>query len=180
MMFIVELYSEADTEALISFEAETLGDVAVEVKTFESESQELVDYVKVYEGDVASWYLVTDEYMLESADHEDTRTLEEDFGDSIDDLVNESGWFADLLSEELQDIDEAYKKRVSSTGKVSRVRSKKTRSRRATRTTGMSKTALKRRAKKAAKTRRRDVGGTKKATKKRKKAMRRRRQLGVK
>lgn len=178
-MFIVELYSEGDSEALSAFEAETLGDVALEVKTLESDSQDLVDYAKVYEGEDVSWYLVTDEYMLESADQEETDSLEEDFGDSIDDLVNESGWFADLLSEELQDIDEAYKKRVSSTGKVTRVQSKKIRSRRATRTTGMSRSSLKRRAKKAAKTRKRDVGGTKRAVKKRKKAMRKRRQIGA-
>lgn len=69
--------------------------------------------------------------------------------------------------------------RTDSSGKrqVKRVRDRKTRSRRATQTTGRSKADLKRSARKSAKSRRQDVSGTRKASRKRKLTLRKRKSL---
>lgn len=104
------------------------------------------------------------EWWLENADEEDLKLISEE---------------EEITLEELQELQEALKKRVSSSGKVSRVRSKKVRSRRATITTGKSKTALKRAARKAARTRKRNPSSVKRANRKRRKAMRRRKSMGI-
>ena len=75
---------------------------------------------------------------------------------------------------------EALVRRVNSQGKITRVKSRAVRSRRATLTTGMSRAALKRRARKAARTKKRNPSSMRKALRKRKKALRRRRQFGIK
>jgi len=94
----------------------------------------------------------------------------------LDELKEELG----LTDEEFkQHLDEAMTKHVSSKGKVTRTRSRKQRSRSATRTTGMSKSELRRRAKKAARTRRKNPASLKKAIRKRQKAMKRRRAMHI-
>ena len=81
---------------------------------------------------------------------------------------------------ELEELVEAIKKQVTSTGDISRVKDRAFRARRATLTTGMSKSDLKKRARKAKKTKKRNVGGLRKSLKKRAKAMKRRKQMGIK
>tara|TARA_B100000700_G_C14991390_1_gene831522 strand:- start:1097 stop:1483 length:387 start_codon:yes stop_codon:yes gene_type:complete len=105
------------------------------------------------------------EFMFEDADEEDIKAIKEDLGWS---------------DEEFEEVMEDLKKRVSSTGKVKKVRSRKVRSRRAAMTTGLSKAALKRRARKSAKARKRNPSGQKRALRKRKKALRLRKQRGLK
>lgn len=99
-----------------------------------------------------------------------------DFGEIIEcelDILND----ADRGEEELE---EDYRRRVTSTGKVSRVRSRQARQRRATMTTGRSPSARKRSARKAARTKKRNPSIQRKALRKRRKAIRRRRQMGLK
>jgi|AntDeeMinimDraft_6_1070357.scaffolds.fasta_scaffold02005_2 hypothetical protein len=79
--------------------------------------------------------------------------------------------------EDVDAIMESLKKRVSSDGSVKKVRDKKTRSKKATRTTGMSKGELKRRGKKSAKTR--SHQSQTKSKRKRKKTNRIRRRMGL-
>lgn len=83
------------------------------------------------------------------------------------------------LNDIVERIEESLKRRVSSKGQVSKVRSRDIRRRRATATTGMSRTQLKRRARRAAITRKRNPGAVRKAVRKRKRAMRRRKQLNI-
>lgn len=85
------------------------------------------------------------------------------------------------FSEFCEYLDESVVKvvRTGADGKrkVSRVRDKKSRSRRATQTTGRSKADLKQSARKSAKSRRQNVSGTRKATRKRKITMRKRKSM---
>lgn len=178
-MFTVELFTEDDIDSLGTYQVECLSEVTTEIKDIE-ESGAVVDYVRVTGAKEQNWYLVEDDLTFSGADEEISESLDLDYSDDVFDLIAESGWFEEMLAEESEELDEQLKRRVDSKGKVSRVKSKKVRSRRATRTTGMSKSALKRRSKKSARTRKKDVGGTKRAGKKRKKAMRRRRSMGVK
>lgn len=82
------------------------------------------------------------------------------------------------------ELIERIVKRVSMTDRkaggslVSKVKDKKTRARKATQTTGLSKSKRVKTARKAAKTRKRDKAGQRKANKKRKKSMKKRDQLG--
>lgn len=76
-------------------------------------------------------------------------------------------------------LDETLVKHVSYRGDVSKTRTLKQRRRSASRTTGLSRAQLKRRARKAAKTRKRNPAAQKKAVKKRKKAMKKRKQRGL-
>lgn len=80
-------------------------------------------------------------------------------------------------NEVVDEILESLKKRVSSDGSVRKTRSKQQRSKRATKTTGMSKAALRRRGRKAARTRTR--GSQKDAKRKRSKSMRIRKRMGL-
>lgn len=105
-----------------------------------------------------------EEFIVNEADEEDLSVI-----------FSESG----LTREEFDDVLESLRKRVSSTGKVTRVKSRQTRRRRATMTTGMSKSALRRRARKAARTLKRNPATARKALKKRRKALRKRKQRGL-
>jgi hypothetical protein len=110
---------------------------------------------------------------------------DEEILDLLEDTYDEDEWplikeDLELTDEDYEAITEALRKRVSSTGVVTKVKSKAVRARRATFTTGMTKTELKMRARKSAKTRKRDVSGAKISIKKRRKALRRRKQMGIK
>jgi hypothetical protein len=116
---------------------------------------------------------------LEQLEYDDTYFDEYVFELYSDDI--------NALSEDLQcPIEEAelffeeVKKRVTSTGNVSRIRSAQYRQKRAALTTGLSKAARKIRAKKAARTRKRSPMSVKRAIRKRGKAMMRRKQMGIK
>lgn len=89
-------------------------------------------------------------------------------------FLESEGFDDDTIDEVIQ---ESMQKRVSSDGSVRKTRNQKQRSKRATRTTGMSKAALRRRGKKSAKTRTR--GSQKDAKRKRKKSMRIRKRMGL-
>ena len=106
---------------------------------------------------------ITDEFILDCY-QDDLESLSEDLNCTI---------------EEAETFLEDVKKAVTSTGDISRVRSRKLRSRRAALTTGLTKSQLKRRARKAAKTRKRSPGSARKATKKMLKAMKRRKAMGI-
>ncbi len=175
----VMFYSESEYDPLFQVEIEKYSEIKNHIVEFEKTSDDVVDYVTTVEEGEVVWHYVNEDLSIEVCEDEVQEALSEAYGDDISDLVSESGWFEELLVAECEQLEEQLKRRVSSSGKVSRVRSRQVRSRQAVRTTGMSKTALKRRARKAARTRRRDVGATRRAVKKRKKAMRRRRQLGV-
>lgn len=103
--------------------------------------------------------------LIEDTYEDDAAALAEDFEMSLDD--------AKLFLE-------ALKKRVSADGTITKVRSKEFRSRHATKTTGMSKIALKRRAKKSARSKKQSAKSVRMAVKKRAKAMRKRKSMGVK
>lgn len=115
---------------------------------------------------------------------------EEESEQYLDDLLEDYGYDLDTIVEaleldldgEIEDIEvyEALKKRVDSKGRVTRVKDRKTRKRRAGATTGMSKTKRKMRARKASKTRKRSPGSVRKAVKKRRKSLRKRKQMGIK
>tara|TARA_R110000851_G_scaffold78053_11_gene172217 strand:+ start:1584 stop:1832 length:249 start_codon:yes stop_codon:yes gene_type:complete len=80
---------------------------------------------------------------------------------------------------EIHDIDEAIVKKVNSDGSISKVLDKKTRARKATQTTGLSKSKRRLIAKKAAKTKKKDLSGQNKANRKRKKTLKKRKNLGL-
>lgn len=113
--------------------------------------------------------------VFESEEEEEDQELDEE-EEEFPDFASE---FFDLVEDELGDIDEAYTKRVSSDGKVSRVRDRKTRRRRANKTTGRSKQQRKRSARKASRTKKRNPGTQRKALRKRRKTLRKRKQRGL-
>ena len=99
--------------------------------------------------------------------------------DDIEELITELREELELDPDDFSYFEESVRRRVSADGSVSKVKSKRVRSRNATRTTGMSKSELRRRAKKAARTRKRSGQKTKAANKKRAKAMKKRKQRGI-
>lgn len=78
-----------------------------------------------------------------------------------------------------EQLDEALVKRVTPEGDIERILDRKTRERRASMTTGLSKTKRKMIARKAARTKKRDIGGQIRALKKRRKTLRKRKALGL-
>jgi hypothetical protein len=84
----------------------------------------------------------------------------------------------DLTDDEFESISEAFVRRVSG-GTIKKVQNRTIRKMRATQTTGMSKAALKMRARKAARARRANPGIVRRALRKRMKSMRKRKQLGI-
>ena len=77
------------------------------------------------------------------------------------------------------DINEAIVKKVDKKGNITRVLDKKTRSRRATQTTGLSKAKRKLIARKAVKTKRQDKSGQRKALRQRKRTLKKRKAMGL-
>lgn len=104
----------------------------------------------------------------------------EAYVDEFDGTVEELAEDLELTIEETEELLEQLRKRVTSTGAVTRVKSRAQRSRRAGLTTGMSKTQRQLRARKAARTKKKNPGIARRALKKRKKALRRRKQMGIK
>lgn len=78
------------------------------------------------------------------------------------------------------DLSEVIARHVDSSGEISRRKDRKTRSRQATQTTGLSKSKRRQIARKAAKTKKADKGGQLRAVRKRKRAIRKRDSLGLK
>ena len=76
-------------------------------------------------------------------------------------------------------LDEALVKTVSSTGEIVKKKDRKTRTRLATFTTGLSKSERTQRARKASKTKKANIGSIRMATRKRKRALRKRKALGL-
>lgn len=124
--------------------------------------------------------------FLEQIDAE-LEALNEDADDMfLDFLQNAYEGEYELMKEELELTDEEYEaimenfvRRVSSDGSITKMKSRKIRKARATMTTGLSRAALKQRARKAARTKRANPGIARKALRKRRKALRRRRQMGL-
>lgn len=124
--------------------------------------------------------------FLEQIDAE-LEALNEDADDMfLDFLQNAYEGEYELMKEELELTDEEYEaimenfvRRVSSDGSIKKMKSRKIRKARATMTTGLSRAALKQRARKAARTKRANPGIARKALRKRRKALRRRRQMGL-
>ncbi|MDA3806858.1 MAG: prohead core protein [Thiomicrorhabdus sp.] len=103
--------------------------------------------------------------LLADAYHDDMSTMQEDL---------------ELSDEDYAVLSEALTKHVSSTGKVTKTKSLKSRKRHASVTKGMSKSKLRQIARKGARTKKKNPGGMRKAMKKRKKALKRRKNMGMK
>lgn len=86
----------------------------------------------------------------------------------------------ELSDEEYSDLVESIVKRVSSDGKIRKTLSRKIRSRRASATTGRSKSSLRMSARKAQRTKRKNPKGQRIAKRKTRKALRKRKQFGIK
>lgn len=104
------------------------------------------------------------DFLLESVEEEDIAELTE----------------ALELDEEEVALLEQIVKRVNAAGQIRKTLSRKIRSRRASMTTGISKSRLKLRARKSARTKKKNPMIARKALRKRKKALRRRKQYGLK
>lgn len=85
----------------------------------------------------------------------------------------------DLTDEEVADLYEQLVKRVSSDGRIRKTMSRQIRSRRASATTGLSKSQLRLRARKSVRTKKRTPSTQRVALRKRRKALRRRKQYGL-
>ena len=94
-------------------------------------------------------------------------------------LQEEMGYTDEEMDILKNTLEENLRRRVNSAGKVSKVRSRQVRSRRAVQTTGMSRSQLKRRARRAAITKKRNPAMMRKALKKRRKALRKRKSMGI-
>lgn len=100
--------------------------------------------------------------------------------------IEEAGGFEDYLDDEMfimeetrNEVDESTYRAMDSMGKITRKKTRKSASRSAQRTTGMSSLERRQRSRRGAKTRRRDVSGQRKATRKQQRTMRRRRIVGM-
>lgn len=106
------------------------------------------------------------DFILESCeDEDDVKAIKEEY---------------DLDDETAAAILESIVKRVSADGSVRKTLNRKIRSRRATATTGMSKSQLRLRARKSVRTKKKNPKTQRVALRKRKKALRRRKQYGLK
>ena len=103
------------------------------------------------------------DFLLESVEEEDIAELTE----------------ALELDEEEVALLEQIVKRVNAAGQIRKTLSRKIRSRRASMTTGISKSRLKLRARKSARTKKKNPMIQRKALRKRKKALRKRKQYGL-
>jgi hypothetical protein len=108
---------------------------------------------------------ILEDFFFEGLDEEELNQIREEAG---------------LTDEEYEEILEALRKTVSSSGKVRRIQSRNIRKRRATLTTGLSKIRLKLRARKGVRTKRRNPSSMRKAIKRRRRALRIRKQRGIK
>lgn len=145
-----------------------------------------VDFIRLLESDAGEDELVK---LLESVEPEAIAQLaiiESRFGDEADTILNNLYESGDVLIatkmiclHENIDLQEFIVKRVTSQGVISRVKDRRTRTRLATQTTGMSKAKRKLIARRAAKTKRANPSGKIRALRKRKRAMNRRKTMGL-
>lgn len=106
------------------------------------------------------------DFLLDSCEtEEDVQAIKEEY---------------DLDDETTAAILESIVKRVSADGTIRKTLNRKIRSRRATATTGMSKSQLRLRARKSVKTKKKNPKTQRVALRKRRKALRRRKQYGLK
>lgn len=181
--YIVDLYSEDEYEPIGSFGVDDFSEMKEGIAHVEEMTNRIADFVLVFnEGSEAGeWFVLDENVNLHPADESLAEALNEEYGEEdLFESDEETGWFEDLLFEEVMALDETRRRRVSAKGTVTRIRSREIRRRTAQKTTGMTRSALKRRARKAARTRRRNPGGQRRALRKRRRAMRRRKQMGIK
>lgn len=123
--------------------------------------------------------------MIELSESEEMEILEfvvNAYGDGLEESIDyvalkeEMG----LDDDEVEEIREAFVRRVSATGEIKKIQPKVIRKIRATATTGMSLTQRKLRARKSALARKRNPTGVRKAIRKRNRAMQKRKRLGIK
>lgn len=123
--------------------------------------------------------------MIELSESEEMEILEfvvNAYGDGLEESIDyvalkeEMG----LDDDEVEEIREAFVRRVSATGEIKKIQPKVIRKIRATATTGMSLTQRKLRARKSALARKRNPTGVRKAILKRNRAMQKRKRLGIK
>ena len=113
-----------------------------------------------------------EKFLIDSFDEDELETFIEELGLTDEELEE----FESISDEELL---EELRRRVTARGNVTRIKSRQARARRATQTTGMSRTARRQRARRAARTRRRNPGDVRRAIRKRNRAMQKRRQMNV-
>lgn len=180
--FIVDLYSEDAHEPIGSFGVDDFSEMKEGIHHVEEMTGRITDFVLVIDEQTAKreWFILDESVALHSADEELSEALDSEYGEEDILETEEMGWFEELLFEEVMDLDETRRRRVNSKGKVVRIRSREIRRRTAQKTTGMTRSALKRRARKAARSRRRNPGGQRRALRKRRRAMRKRKQMGIK
>jgi len=110
---------------------------------------------------------VVEDFISESFDLEDA-----------DDIAELKEMFS-YTDEDIEELKEALVRRVSADGTVRRVKNRKTRKRRATLTTGMSRAALARRGRMSARSLKRNPGAKRRGARKRKRALRQRKLRGL-
>ena len=123
--------------------------------------------------------------LVEISESEEIEVLEfiiNAYGDGLEESIDYKALKEemDLDDEEVEELKEAFVRRVSSTGEIKKIKNKTIRKIRATATTGMSLSQRKMRARKSALARRRSPSGVRKAIRKRGKAMMRRKRMGIK
>lgn len=181
--YLIDVFSEDMYESFGSFDVDEVSEIKESIAYVEETTGQVADFILLYNesDDNSTWYVLDENVSLHEADEELASELDEEYGDDFSELIeSESGWFEDLLMEEVADLDENQRRRVTSKGSVSRIKSRKVRRRTAQKTTGMTRSALKRRARKSARSKKRNPGGQRRALRKRGKAMRKRRQMGIK
>jgi hypothetical protein len=123
--------------------------------------------------------------LVEISESEEIEVLEfiiNAYGDGLEESIDYKALKEemDLDEEEVEELKEAFVRRVSSTGAIKKIKNKTIRKIRATATTGMSLSQRKMRARKSALSRKRNPSGVRKAIRKRSKAMMRRKRMGIK
>lgn len=128
---------------------------------------------------IMSW--IDDPKVKKEHDKNYIDTYAQEFISQLYDGVKK-GAISESLESEAEEVDqlcEAIVKRVDSRGQISRVLDRKTRRRRATQTTGLSKSKRRLIARKAVRTKKKDQAGQRKALKRRKRTLRKRKALGL-
>lgn len=119
--------------------------------------------------------------LVESEETEVLEFVVNAYGDGMESSIDYVALKEELSldDDDITELQEAFVRRVSSTGQVKKVQNKTIRKVRASMTTGMTHSQLKMRARKAALARKRNPSGVRKALRKRAKAMIRRKRLGI-
>jgi len=133
--------------------------------------EDLIESHDVLFDDIDSYI---DDFILENIEDEELLEIIDELGINL-----EEGDIESIDDDDFDRLQEELRRRVTARGDVSRVKSRKVRARRANQTTGISKSARRKRARKAARTRRRNPGTVRKAIKKRNRALRKRKQMNL-